>query len=111
GVVVEGTGFGHVSSDAIQALERARDLGVPVVVTSQTIFGRVNLNVYSTGRRMIAAGVIPLEDMTSEAAYAKLSWILARTQDPGEVKRLMLRNLAGEISGRHGLRLYSHISR
>ncbi len=111
GVVVEGTGFGHVSSDAIQALERARDLGVPVVVTSQTIFGRVNLNVYSTGRRMIAAGVIPVEDMTSEAAYAKLSWILARTQDPGEVKRLMLRNLAGEISGRHGLRLYSHISR
>ena len=68
----------------------------------------MNLNVYSTGRRMLAAGVIPLEDMTAEAAYAKLSWVLARAEDLDEVRRLMLTNLAGEISGRHPLRLYRH---
>ncbi len=108
GIVIEGTGFGHVSNDAIKSLERAREEGVAVAIVTQTIFGRVNLNVYSTGRRMLAAGVIPLEDMTAEAAYAKLSWVLARAEDLDEVRRLMLTNLAGEISGRHPLRLYRH---
>ncbi len=108
GIVLEGTGFGHISTDAIKSIERATDMGVPVVVVSQTIFGRVNLNVYSTGRLMLKAGAIPLEDMTLEAAYAKLSWVLKRASDLREVRRLMLTNLAGEISGRHSLRLYTH---
>ena len=111
GIVIEGTGFGHVSNDAIKSLERARDEGVAVAIVTQTIFGRVNLNVYSTGRRMLAAGVIPLEDMTAEAAYAKLSWALARAEELEEVRRIMLTNLAGEMSGRHPLRLYTHTGR
>ena len=106
GIVIEGTGFGHVSTDAIKAIERAIDEGIPVVVASQTLFGRVNLNVYSTGRRMLKAGVIPVEDMLPETAYVKLSWVLARTRDLGEVRRLMTSNLVGEISYRHHVRLY-----
>ncbi|WP_148679152.1 Glu-tRNA(Gln) amidotransferase subunit GatD [Aeropyrum pernix] len=109
GIVVEGTGFGHVSSDAIKSIERARDQGVPIVITTQTVFGRVNLNVYSTGRKMLAAGAIPAGDMTSEAAYAKLSWILARTRELEVVRKMFQRNLAGEVSERHILRLYRHI--
>lgn len=111
GIVLEGTGFGHVSTDSIKSIERATELEVPVVVVSQTIFGRVNLNVYSTGRLMLRAGAIPLEDMTLEAAYAKLSWVLKRASSLEEVRRMMLTNIAGEISGRHSLRLYSHAQR
>ncbi|MEB3851876.1 MAG: Glu-tRNA(Gln) amidotransferase subunit GatD [Desulfurococcales archaeon] len=106
GIVVEGTGFGHVANRLIPTIERAVEEGIPVVVASQTLFGRVNLNVYSTGRRMLRAGVIPAEDMTPETAYVKLSWVLHRTRDLGEVRRLMLTPLAGEISARHSLRLY-----
>ncbi|MEB3861893.1 MAG: Glu-tRNA(Gln) amidotransferase subunit GatD [Desulfurococcales archaeon] len=106
GIVVEGTGFGHIASDAIGAVRRATEMGVPVVITSQTLFGRVNLNVYSNGRRLLEAGAIPVEDMLPETAYAKLSWVLARTRDLGEVRRLMTTSLAGEISWRHNLRLY-----
>ncbi len=106
GIVVEGTGFGHVSSDAIESIRRAVESGIPVVVASQTLFGRVNLNVYSTGRRMLEAGVIPVEDMLPEVAYVKLSWVLARTRDLREVRELMLTNLAGEISLRHDVNLY-----
>ncbi|MEM1873620.1 MAG: Glu-tRNA(Gln) amidotransferase GatDE subunit D, partial [Acidilobaceae archaeon] len=106
GIVVEGTGFGHVSTDAIESIRRAVESGVPVVVASQTIFGRVNLNVYSTGRKMLEAGVIPVEDMLAEVAYVKLSWVLARTRDMSEIRRLMLTNLAGEISQRHYLDLF-----
>ncbi len=106
GIVIEGTGFGHVASDAIPSIRRAVEEGIPVVVASQTLFGRVNLNVYSNGRRMLEAGVIPVEDMLPETAYVKLSWVLARTRDMEEVRRFMTTSLAGEISGRHNLLLY-----
>lgn len=106
GIVIEGTGFGHVSNDAIESIRRAVESGIPVVAATQTIFGRVNLNVYSTGRKMLEAGVIPVEDMLAEVAYVKLSWILARTRDVERVRSLMLSNLAGEISGRHNVKLY-----
>jgi glutamyl-tRNA(Gln) amidotransferase subunit D len=106
GIVIEGTGFGHVSDGAIKAIERATEEGIPVVITSQTIFGRVNLNVYSQGRKMLKAGAIPLEDMITEAAYAKLSWVLARTRDLKEVAKIMRTPLAYEIGARHNLRLY-----
>ncbi len=106
GIVVEGTGFGHVSDEAIEAIRRAVEEEIPVVVATQTVFGRVNLNVYSTGRKMLAAGVIPVDDMLAETAYVKLSWVLARTRDLGEVRRLMLTPLAGEVGERLSLRYY-----
>ena len=106
GIVIEGTGFGHVSDGAIKAIERATQEGIPVVIASQTLFGRVNLNVYSQGRKMLKAGAIPVEDMLPETAYAKLSWVLARTRDLKEVARIMRTPLAGEIGSRHNLRLY-----
>ncbi|MCX8166160.1 MAG: Glu-tRNA(Gln) amidotransferase subunit GatD [Acidilobaceae archaeon] len=106
GIVVEGTGLGHVSTDAVGALERAREMGVPVVVATQTIYGRVNLNVYSTGRMMLRAGAIPAEDMLAEVAYAKLSWALARTRELGEIAKIMRTNLAGEISPSHDIGLF-----
>ncbi len=106
GIVVEGTGFGHVSDGAIEAIKRATEAGVPVVVATQTVFGRVNLNVYSQGRRMLAAGAIPADDMLAETAYVKLSWVLARTRDPREVRRLMQTPLAGEVGERLTLRHY-----
>ncbi len=106
GIVLEGTGFGHIANKLIPSIQRAVEAGVAVVVTSQTLFGRVNINVYSTGRRMLRAGVIPAEDMIPETAYVKLSWVLARTRELAEVRRLMLTPLAGEISERHSLRLY-----
>jgi glutamyl-tRNA(Gln) amidotransferase subunit D len=55
---------------------------------------------------MLEAGVIPVEDMLPEVAYVKLSWVLARTRDMREVRRLMQANLAGEISLRHDINLY-----
>ncbi len=106
GIVIEGTGFGHVSDRAIEAIKRATDEGVPVIITSQTIFGRVNLNVYSQGRKMLKAGAIPVEDMISEVAYVKLSWVLARTRDLNEIEKIMRTPLAGEMGSRHNLRLF-----
>ncbi len=98
GVVVEGTGLGHVPREFIPHVERAVEEGVTVCITSQCIYGRVNLNVYSNGRRLLKAGVIPCGDMLPETAYVKLMWVLGHTNEPDEVRRMMLTNHAGEIT-------------
>ncbi|MCC6010955.1 MAG: Glu-tRNA(Gln) amidotransferase GatDE subunit D, partial [Desulfurococcaceae archaeon] len=107
GLVIEGTGLGHIANRVIDSIKRAIDSGIPVVMTSQCLFGHVNLNVYSTGRRLLEAGVIPGGDMLPEVAYVKLSWILGSiTRDLAEVKSWITRNLVGELNERHTLELY-----
>jgi len=106
GIVIAGTGFGHVSTQAIKSIERSRDLGVPVVVTSQCLFGRVNLNVYSTGRRMLRAGAIPAGDMLPETAYVKLSWLIGRGLGYEDVAELMPSSIVGETGDRSEIRYY-----
>lgn len=103
GIVLEGTGLGHAPETLFPALRKAEEKGVPVVMTSQCLWGRVNLNVYSTGRDLLGMGVIPAEDMLPEVAYVKLMWVLGHAKKPDEVRELMLRNLAGELSPRSPL--------
>ena len=96
GIVLEGTGLGHVASDWIASIKRATDAGVPVVVTSQCLRGRICDRVYDTGRYMLEAGAIEGEDMLPEVALVKLMWLLANR--PDEVRSLVGKPLAGEIS-------------
>jgi glutamyl-tRNA(Gln) amidotransferase subunit D len=100
GIVFEGTGLGHVPESLLPAIERAREEGVAMVMTTSTLYGRVDMKVYSTGRRLLNLGVIPGEDMLPEVAYVKLMHVLGVTQNYEEVRSLMLRNLAGEITER-----------
>jgi len=98
GLILEGTGLGHVGSRCFEALKKANSHGVVVGMASQCIWGRVNMNVYDSGRDLQALGVIPLEDMLSETALVKLMWILGQTQDVEEAKELLKTNIAGELS-------------
>jgi glutamyl-tRNA(Gln) amidotransferase subunit D len=100
GVVIAGTGLGHVSEDIVGSIRRAVKYGVHVVVTTQCLHGSVNLNVYSTGRDMIAAGALPVGDMLPETAYVKLMWAMGQTDDREEIKKIMLTNIAGEMTVR-----------
>src|SRR5438552_3012922 len=74
-----------------------------VVVTTQTLQGRVGLRVYDTGRDLLKAGVLEGQDMTPETAYVKLMWVLGHTREPPEVARAMATNVAGEINPKIGL--------
>ncbi|HQQ25810.1 MAG TPA: Glu-tRNA(Gln) amidotransferase subunit GatD, partial [Methanomassiliicoccales archaeon] len=103
GLVIAGTGLGHVSKDLVKGLKGLASEGMPIVMTTQCLEGRVNLNVYDTGRDLLSAGVIPGEDMLPETALVKLMWVLGRTNDLGEVRRMMVTDLRGEISERRGL--------
>jgi glutamyl-tRNA(Gln) amidotransferase subunit D len=100
GIILEGTGLGHVRQECFLAIKKAIGKNVIVAMTSQCIWGRVNMNVYNNGRDLIAMGVIPLQDMLAETALVKLMWILGQTKDVDEAKNLLTTNLVHEISER-----------
>ena len=98
GIIIEGTGLGHVGKQCFPALKKAVDAGIMVCMTSQCIWGHVRMTVYDTGRDLLDIGVIPLSDMISETATVKAMWALANSEDVEETKKIMQENLAGEIS-------------
>ncbi|RLD75997.1 MAG: Glu-tRNA(Gln) amidotransferase GatDE subunit D [Bacteroidetes bacterium] len=100
GVIIVGTGLGHVNKELYPAIERAHAKGVHMYMTLQTIWGYVHMFVYDTGRDMMAKGIIPAGNMLPEVAWVKLSWILGQTDDPEEVKRMMLTPINDEITPR-----------
>lgn len=106
GIVIEGTGLGHVPDNIIPTFERAKEENIPVVMSSQCLYGRVNMNVYSTGREILDTGVISARDMTPETSYVKLCWVLGQTSELDEVKELMNKNIAGEFNEKSSIRYF-----
>lgn len=100
GIVVAGTGLGHVNKPLYPALERANRAGVHVYMTVQTMWGYVQMYVYETGREIMELGVVPAANMTPEVAYVKLGWALGQSHDHQEVERLMLTPVCGETTDR-----------
>jgi glutamyl-tRNA(Gln) amidotransferase subunit D len=100
GILLEGSGLGHVSKYCFDAVQNASNRGVVVALASQCIWGRVNMHVYDTGRDLMNRGVVPLDDMFPETALVKLMWVLGQTSDAEEAKKLLKQNFAGEFSPR-----------
>ncbi|MBK6963287.1 MAG: Glu-tRNA(Gln) amidotransferase subunit GatD [Bacteroidales bacterium] len=100
GIVIAGTGLGHVNKPLYPAIERAHAAGVHIYMTVQTLWGYVHMFVYDTGRDLMAKGIIPAENMLPEVAYIKLGWALGQTNDPEEVRRLMLTPVNDETTPR-----------
>lgn len=108
GLILEGTGLGHTPGDnpnkdcqihkkIYSILKELNDSGCVIVMTTQCLFGRVNMNVYSRGRDLQNVGVIAGEDMLANTAFVKLSWLLAN-YPKDKIKELITQNLRGEIS-------------
>ncbi len=110
GLVIEGTGLGHTpghTPDEITkkgahkkffpAIKKFIKQGGIAVMTSQCLFGRVQMHVYDKGTDLMNLGVIPGEDMLPETAFVKLAWLLGNYKKD-EVKKLVGKNLRGEIS-------------
>ena len=108
GLVIEGTGLGHTPGQApnpeceihkkiYPAIKKVIDSGCIVIMTTQCIFGRVNMNVYDKGRDLLELGVIPGKDMLANTVLVKLSWLLANYSKE-ETEKLITKNLRGEIN-------------
>ena len=100
GIVIAGTGLGHVNKPVYAAIERATAAGVAIYMTVQTLWGYVHMFVYDTGRDLMAKGIVPAENMLPEVAYVKLGWALGQTDDLDRVRELMLTPICGEITER-----------
>jgi len=114
GIVIEGSGLGHLNinvldehtkdhAKVLELLKKFNKQGKILVMASQCIFGRVNMNVYSTGRDLLEAGVISARDMLAETAFVKLGWILGHkeySKNPELARQKMQENLVGEFNDR-----------
>lgn len=100
GIVIAGTGLGHVNKPLYPALKRAITSGVHVVMTVQTLWGYAQMYVYDTGRDLLDIGVVPLENMLPETAFMKLSWVLGHTDDRTSVMNMMRQPISHEITDR-----------
>ncbi len=100
GLVIAGTGLGHVNRALFPILKKAIKGGMHIYMTVQTLWGYVHMNVYDTGRYLLDLGIIPCENMLPEVAYVKLCWALGQTKDREKVKKIMLKPIAGEITPR-----------
>lgn len=110
GLVIEGTGLGHtpgqcpnewceVHKKIYPAIKEVIDSGCVAVMTTNCIFGRVQMNVYDKGRDLQELGVLSGEDMLAETALVKLAWLLGNNTAE-EAKKLIGKNIRGEINPR-----------
>ena len=100
GIIIIGTGLGHVNKAIYPAIDRAIKKGVAIYMTLQTLWGYVHMFVYDTGRDLMAKGIIPAENMLPETAFIKLSWALGQTNDLEKVREIMLTPINDEITKR-----------
>ena len=102
GLVLEAYGTGNLPSldgSLIPPIERARAMGVPVLVVSQCPRGFVDMGRYHGGAAAVAAGAIPGGEMTVEAALAKLMIGLGRySASPAELRAWLEREVVGEAA-------------
>lgn len=102
GVVLETFGAGNAPARPalLAALKEAADRGVVIVNCTQCRKGLVT-DAYATGKQLSAIGVVPGADMTPECALTKLAYLLGKTpNDPDHVRKMMTRNLRGELTVR-----------
>ncbi|XP_045632140.1 60 kDa lysophospholipase isoform X5 [Ursus americanus] len=100
GLVMEtfGSGNGPTKPDLLRELQAAAERGLVIVNCTHCLQGAVTSD-YAAGMAMAGAGIVSGSDMTSEAALAKLSYVLGQ---PGLSldgrKELLARDLRGEMT-------------
>ena len=95
GVVIAGTGLGHINSELLDVIGKTTK-NIPVTMSSQCLSGSTNLNVYRNGRKLLENGVVETYDMLPETALVKMMWLYKH--HPDKINEMMGKNLVGEIS-------------
>jgi len=99
-VIIEtyGSGNAPTASWFTEIVRKAAADGKVLVNVTQCLSGTVDMSLYETGKNLKEAGVVNGYDSTTESALAKLFFLLGKSTDNEWVKRMMERNLKGEIS-------------
>ncbi len=105
GVVIMGTGLGHISTKFIDVLKEYTDSGRIAIMTTQCIYGTTDLDVYTTGRMLSRAGVTWAGNLLPEAALAKMMVVMGNYPE-FEWQKRMRSNMRGEIVEREELGVF-----
>jgi L-asparaginase len=99
-IILETYGSGNAPTAGwfIELLKNSIDRGLIILNVTQCHAGKVDMDAYSTGILLKKIGVISGFDSTTEAALTKLFFILGQTNDIQDIKRILQKNLRGEIS-------------
>ena len=99
--ILRAFGVGNVPSQEpglTDVVERVIDAGTPVIVTSQCHESEVLLGHYEAGDALARSGAVGSRDMTLEAAYAKVQFLLSQGLTGDDLAGWMGRSIAGELS-------------
>lgn len=102
GLILESFGPGNLPNEEnslLPCIKMANKKNIPVVISTQCIYGTTRMYLYEVGQQVLQLGVIPTRDMTPETAYVKLKWVLGQTKNHKEIRTLFEKDVAGEISG------------
>ena len=99
-VIIETYGSGNAISKPwfTDIIRESVDSGKILLNVTQCLAGDVNMNLYATGKALKEAGVVSGSDITTEGGLAKLFVLMGEYADNEKVKRLLEKNLKGEIS-------------
>lgn len=93
-------GVGNAPQNAalLEQLSSADQQGIIVLNCTQCVRGKVNMTGYANGHVLREVGVVSGQDMTPEAALAKLHYLLSKDLPPSLIKRQLIDNLRGELT-------------
>lgn len=87
-----------VDSALGQALLAAAHKGVPIFAISQSLSSAVDFSIYSSSSWLEDLGVVSCADMSLEASYCKLWFLLNHGFTGAQLASLMRQNLCGELT-------------
>jgi len=98
-IVLEALGLGgvpYLGENLLPAIEMCQKRSIPVIITTQCVYGGVDLSVYEVGRKTLDLGAISGKDMTREAIITKLMTILPGVEG-GNLETTLHCNFCDEI--------------